>query len=306
MSDQQTVAEPQAKDPEVIDDAAMLAELDAAETGDEAGELPAEAEPAEAAPEPEPAKEEPAASGDDDKYRKVQKALSQSRFEARELKRKLAEAEKQGSQPQPDPAQQGNIDLIDFDENPELAVRQAIAFAQHQQRQLAEQQKAEQLSAAEQRQQQIVAQSVQEAEKEFSEATPDYYDALDHFRGHRAAEIKLYGDYSEQEVAQIMRDEMYEIATYAVENGRHPAQMMYDLAKSRGFAGGKQAQSEGQPAPQAQAKLDAMRQAADTPKSPRGGGGGNKTGVVTDEMLMNASGDEFENLWAKFEKQHAS
>lgn len=118
----------------------------------------------------------------------------------------------------------------------------------------------EQLSAADKRvtetREQIAAREQQErfvsalqgAEAQFAEKTPDYMDALTHVRNVRAAQLKLFApNATEQEIiGQIQREELA-AGAQALRANTNPAQLVYDYAKTLGYAPKQAVQQQQQP-----------------------------------------------------------
>ena len=164
-------------------------------------------------------------------------------------------------------------------------------------------------------QQQAQTQAVNDLTAEMGEAEqvartelPDYDHAMDYQVKSRAGELKALG-HPEDQIPELIRSEYLHLIHEARQMGQNPAFLVYQQAKSRGYAGPPPESTETPPSAPvsdvAQKQLDAMRRGQETPKTTRGSGGGAKTGSVSEEMLMNAKGAEFDKLWAQFEKQNA-
>lgn len=72
-------------------------------------------------------------------------------------------------------------------------------------------------------------------EQEFARATPDYNDAATFLREGRRQEYTAMG-YNPQQVEQAIQQEALGIANMALQRGQNPAEVIYTLAKTRGFA----------------------------------------------------------------------
>lgn len=279
------------------EDAALLAEQEAYLNEDEPK--------AEAEPEPEPDKAETEAKpAETDKAANLQKALAESRFQARQTQRELKEM-REALAALRQPANDRNEEpVIDPDRDPISAIKYLTAKVNAYEHQAAEQQRAqqeqEQQYQAIQQLQSYMAESEQVATAEF----PDYPDAMKHLVGSRAAELKALG-YPEGQLNDLITNEYYGLIGQAMQNGQNPAYLVYQQAKARGFTG-PAPDPNGAASGAAQQQLDAIRKGQETPKTTRGGGGSNNSGSITEEMLMNAKGAEFDKLWAQFEKQNAS
>ena len=69
----------------------------------------------------------------------------------------------------------------------------------------------------------------------FKAQTPDYADAYQHIRKARMAELSAFGLTPEQAAQQLQMDE-YQVAAAALQRGQNPGQVIYELAKQRGYA----------------------------------------------------------------------
>lgn len=86
-------------------------------------------------------------------------------------------------------------------------------------------------------QEQQFYQTVDAAERTFSKETPDYYQAVDFLRASRETELKLaYGITDPAKLNQALNLDAAAIASAALRDGISPAQRVYELAKSRGYA----------------------------------------------------------------------
>ena len=143
-----------------------------------------------------------------------------------------------------------------------------------------------------QRQQEAIASQIStkagEYEAEFIEAQPDYYDALQHIRNLRIAEAQALG-MQPQQISMALRNQELQLAAFALQNGKNPAVLAYNLAKSLGY--GQQLQ---QAAPivteEAKADMAAKREKA------QGMGG---SGGASIDSILGASNEEFEEAMAE-------
>src|SRR5208337_1715706 len=72
-------------------------------------------------------------------------------------------------------------------------------------------------------------------ESEFVRATPDYGAASDFLRQSRDAELAALGMPPQQRLASIQA-EAVQLAALALQANRNPAELVYSLARSRGYA----------------------------------------------------------------------
>jgi len=92
----------------------------------------------------------------------------------------------------------------------------------------------QQHDAQQQEAQRVVTQAGSLA-KEFAESTPDYGDAFEHYMNTRKQELSVYG-LSDQEIANTMDNEAYALSANALAQGRNPAEIIYGIAKTRGYS----------------------------------------------------------------------
>lgn len=139
-------------------------------------------------------------------------------------------------------------------------------------------------------------------ETEYAGNVPDYYEAIDHLRNARAAELTAFG-YPPEQVQQAMQWDAHQLAHQAFQQGLNPAQQFYEMAKARGYtpkaAGAKPAQEK--------SEVEKLKTVAEGQK--RGGsmgtsGSGNeemtlaKLAQLTDEEFAEATkGKRWAQLW---------
>jgi hypothetical protein len=172
---------------------------------------------------------------------------------------RLQQMQQQLQAPPPDPY-----------ENPDAA----RAWQQQRQQQLqqlwqAEQQRQQQLAQEQEQERQFryVAKTVEDFETEFKTQNPDYDDATEHMLGVQQKLLEGMGypkNVAEQQVAMWSLN----VAQQAVQTGRNPAQVAYELAKQMGY------QPKGSGVQAAAEKLAAMKAGQDSAKTLSGGGMG--------------------------------
>lgn len=139
-------------------------------------------------------------------------------------------------------------------------------------------------------------------EQEFVKTQPEYHDAYKFAAQARDNELKAMG-YSDNERAQIVRMNTAEIVNNAMQQGRNPAEMVWEYARARGFAPkGKPglqpgAQQQQVADPQAQAKITAGMEAAGG-KLNQGGDAGSSE-LTAKDLSGITDPDEFEKAWKK-------
>jgi hypothetical protein len=109
-----------------------------------------------------------------------------------------------------------------------------------------------------------VADGMTAFEADFAADHPDYYKAAAFYREHRENELEELG-YVGVRLTRKLAEDLYGLAGDVMKAGRDPAEVVYNLAKKRGFASGKDA---------AIGKLQKL-QAGQTGAAPRGRGADN-------------------------------
>jgi hypothetical protein len=144
-----------------------------------------------------------------------------------------------------------------------------------------------------------------QSEARYRQEKPDYDDAINHVIHMRANELALYG-LAPAQIQQTIAEEATEIIRSAVQQGRDPAELGYQIALSRGYQialsrGYRPAEGDGKteakPNGGAQATIDAIARAKASGKS-LGAGGGGSPKTLTAEALAALSDDEFEAIYS--------
>jgi len=132
------------------------------------------------------------------------------------------------------------------------------------------------------------------AENEFKQTTPDYEQAIEHMRSARDQQLALFGLNPTQRQAQMLQETL-EIAARAVQSGRNPAQMAYDMAGAFGY---QRQQPNGQQQTSAQERL---RQVSAGQQQSRSVGNMRGSGAVpmTAQRLANMNESEFTKFLEK-------
>lgn len=131
-------------------------------------------------------------------------------------------------------------------------------------------------------------------EQEFSKSTPDYIEALQFVAGRRRTELEAAGYPAQQVAAMVDRDAMM-LAWDAVQQGRNPAEVIYNMAVSTGYVKKQQ---------QAEQKVEALQKGAGAAKSL--GNGSAPAGLPTMEQIANMDEDEFARFKADLSKKGMS
>ena len=173
-------------------------------------------------------------------------ALSEARKQAKEMKQRLEEAERNNAAaiaelnarlerlanpPAPEPS---------FDENPAENLRQRQERIEREQKAWADE-RAQHAKAqeAQMRQQQAisyVSTEMEKAETEFSTKTPDYMNAVDYLRQVSEKNLKAQGVTDPVRIKQITYEQSFNMAMNAIQQGLNPAEVAYQFAKNYGYS----------------------------------------------------------------------
>ena len=131
-------------------------------------------------------------------------------------------------------------------------------------------------------------------EQEFAKTQPEYHDAYRYAADTRDKELQALGFADPTQRAAIVRQNTAEIINNAIQQGRNPAELVWEYAQARGFAPkGKRAGSN----EEAQAKIAAGLQAAGA-KLNQGGATGE--GELSAKDLAGITDpEEFEKAWKR-------
>lgn len=99
--------------------------------------------------------------------------------------------------------------------------------------QLAQNRQQQEQAYAEQR----LTQAVSAAESEFAQANPDYLEAIAHMQKVADNNLQIMGVADPAQRAQIIRRDAMALAVRALQAGRSPAELAYQVAKNQGFTG---------------------------------------------------------------------
>jgi len=151
----------------------------------------------------------------------------------------------------------------------------------------------EQEAGVDQHEARVLHNTLAQAEAEFRQQTPDYGDAADHLMRSRARQLQIMG-VADHEILDTIREEAADITRVAIQQGRSPAEVVYDWAQTYGY------QPKGQQAPQQQgnAMLDAIARGQKQSRSLSSARGGSSVSDVNASAIANMSEDEFQALYA--------
>ena len=131
-----------------------------------------------------------------------------------------------------------------------------------------------------------------QAEAAYRQEKPDYDDAIGYVIEARARELSLYG-MDPVSIQRAIADEIADIARTAVNQGKNPADIGYQIAQARGYRPAQQQQQQGGAA----AQVEAIKRAQQAGKT-LGGGGGSRAGTLNATSIAALSDDEFDALYA--------
>lgn len=140
---------------------------------------------------------------------------------------------------------------------------------------------------------------LQQSENEFRASTPDYDAAIAHLAQKRADELALYG-LQPFEIQQTLQQEVMDISRAAIAQKRNPAELGYEIAKSRGYIAQVAPPAE-QPAPtggKAQDIVRAIATAQAQGKSLGQASGGATAQTINAQTIGQMTQEEFDALYA--------
>ena len=122
--------------------------------------------------------------------------------------------------------------------------------------------------------------------REFRTKTPDYDNAYQFFLSNRDAELAFYG-VPPAERARIIDNEQLQIAASAFQRGTSPAQVLYDVARHRGYRPSGGAGGAGE-------RIERIASGQERGRTLSGTGGGAASPEMTAERLLRMSNEEFD------------
>jgi hypothetical protein len=137
--------------------------------------------------------------------------------------------------------------------------------------------------------------------RRFAQATPDFSEAYNHLLNTRAQELEALGVADARQRSQMLAQEEKQIATSALQNGQSPAQILYNLAKLRGYAPKAVQQPQQQShniSDQATKQIEAAKKGREVFPTLTGAGSSGPTGLTV-EALADMDEYEFERTISK-------
>jgi chromosome segregation ATPase len=170
-----------------------------------------------------------------------------------------------------------------FNADPLGAIRNDIQSLKQQQ-EAAQQETAQERQSTEQAQQ--FQSAVQNQVAAFTQEHEDYPQALQHVLDARAEEMRLIG-VPESQIPEALNAESIQLAQNAIQSGRNPAEIIYNLANMRGFS------AKAKPQPSLD-NIEKGQQAAGSLANTQGEAEG--VGLMDIEKMSDA---EFDAFWEK-------
>jgi DNA repair ATPase RecN len=208
--------------------------------------------PVEAAPDPAPKIEEPIVNPQNDALELLRKSLQEEQRLRADLEARL-NAQTEAAKPK--------IEIPDPDTDPLGAMMHQLNSVNKTVQDL-------QAKLTEQRQQQEQQQQLTEFQAsmrnlrdEYIKTTPDFQAAYDHLRSARTEDMKALGIPDAQIQQALLRDELI-VAQNAIQQGKNPAEIMYQMSKRHGF----NPSSVKQPVQQSTTKLDILQRGQQSSK----------------------------------------
>jgi DNA repair exonuclease SbcCD ATPase subunit len=132
---------------------------------------------------------------------------------------------------------------------------------------------------------------------DYMKENPEYPDAYQYMMEARQHELKMLGIAPDQ-IQNTINQEALQLSIRALQQGRNPAEIIHELAKSRGFVARKKDDDDSD----LEKKLEKIEKGQENASTLAGGGGeAEETGFLKD--VENMSDEEFDKLWADLESK---
>jgi hypothetical protein len=212
--------------------------------------------------------------------------LERVRFEQEQYRQTV---ENRLSQMQNTWAQQNQPKVPDYEDDPVTNLKHVADATQQQLEEIRAYQQQEwsrqQAFSAQQQQKARLESAVAEDVREFIEQAPDYLDAYKDLKEKRFKQYSALG-YQPEQAWQIVNQEEYQLAATAFQNGRSPAQAVYEMAMAYGYT-----KKEAQQVSDNAQKMETLQNGVKVAKSL--GSGGAPSGKLTVDALAQMSDDDF-------------
>jgi len=171
-------------------------------------------------------------------------------------------------------------------------------IAEKMSREHQEQQRQTQAQTQQERQFQQINTRMQEYEGDFRAIQPDYNDAAEFFRQSRIKDYEEQG-YTGAELNKALTDEFVGLVARTMQSGKDPAEVVYNLAKNRGFGGEQRKPVVDKPSE----KLQTIARGQQSSRSLSQMGGKQGGSNLTMESVSKLDGAEFDKAFARLREQ---
>lgn len=128
---------------------------------------------------------------------------------------------------------------------------------------------------------------IQGAEQSFMKEHPDYRDAVIHYVNVMSKNMEVLGVIPENQRTEAIRQEILRLGAMAVQRGKDPAELVYEIARTTGFTGKTKVANE--------EKLETIERGQEA-SSTLGSGSRADAGKLTLDSLAKMDDDEFNSL----------
>jgi hypothetical protein len=194
-----------------------------------------------------------------------------------DLRRELDEIKKGAKQQE---------ELPDFNVDPEAYLKMKTEQMEQHLQELRERAEQEEQARARAAEEQNLLAHYRQSAADFSKTNTDFQEAYNYLLDLRGKELELMGITDPQTRAQVVRYEEMQLASMARDQGRNPAEVLYNLSKTRGFTG-----NVGQIV---QPAIERGRQASKGETS-----SGSGTSEENIESMLELSEEDFDEAWQK-------
>lgn len=179
----------------------------------------------------------------------------------------------------------------------------ALKTHQQQLKELMEYKQRSEAQQAENAQRQNIISRAQQLEAQFVQETPDYGNASQFLIKSRHDELMATGMYTPEQVQKTIQGETMALAQQAISNGTNPAQIIYAIAKARGYTKAEP-KTEAAPVEDTAQRLDriAAGQAASKSVGQALGAQVSSGKAMDGKTLANMSDDDFAKLYNKLSR----
>lgn len=135
----------------------------------------------------------------------------------------------------------------------------------------------------------------------FASQQKDFFDAYATYNRARVEQLVNQGLTDDQATARLRYEEM-QLASTAAQLGQNPAQLIYQLAQSRGYKPAELPSAQNPSTVSAPNKIEQIKKGMEASKPLSSIGGGGQVDNLTWEYVASAPDDEFPALWDKMMK----